>query len=356
MALLRRITALFAIAIAASLISSAAVAAGGLGDPLKNAQWGLSQIRAEEAWTRSEGTAVTIAIVDAGVDLDHPDLATKVLPGATFLGCGQMSCGNGDWQSGPANRRQFDSGHGTHVAGIAAAATGNGVGIAGVAPEASILPIKVLDGGGGSFDDVALGIRWAVAHGADVINLSLGANPGVQALTFTGIIEPVALAVADATSSGVVVVAAAGNLATPLCDTPAFDAGALCVAATDKRGLKAAYSALPIKPDLTSVAAPGGSVLPLCGEDIVSTVPPTGKPGPCGYGSGYDELAGTSMASPHVAGVAALLRAQGRGRDEIVSVLKSTSRQPGGMQGVFSPAYGWGVVDAAAAVAAPRSY
>lgn len=329
-------------------------------DPLYAKQWGPQQVRAEQAWAKSRGRGVIIAIVDSGIDLDHPDLRSKVIAGATFLGCSTISgsCGNGDWESGPAARRATKSPHGTHVAGTAAAATGNGIGIAGVAPDAKLLAVKVLDEDGGSFGDIAKGIRYSVSRGAKVINLSLGALPGVQALTFTGLISDVQQAVTYAASKGVVVVAAAGNdFVSPLCGTPAFDAGALCVTATDRREAPAAYSNSGIKPDLLSVAGPGGSVLPICGEDVVSTVPPgTGRSSVCGYGTAYDEFAGTSMASPHVAGVAALLVAQRRTRLGVLKALTSTARTPGvGLRGVWNPEYGYGIVDAAAAVATPRS-
>jgi serine protease len=152
------------------------------------------------------------------------------------------------------------------------------------------------------------------------------------------------------------VIAAAGNDSVPLCNEPGFDAGVVCVVSTDKRELRSAFSSGPIKPDLLAVSAPGGSLVPVCGEDIVSTVPAgTSSSGAtCGYGNNYDEFAGTSMATPHVAGVAALLAAQGRSVDNINSTLTSTARTPVlGLRGVFSPTYGYGIVDAAAAVAAP---
>ncbi len=343
-----------AAAIAGSLVI-AAPAAAATNDPLYAKQWGPQQVHAEQAWPVSTGAGATVGIVDSGVDFDHPDLAPKLLQGATFLDCGTTSCGNGDWQSGPTARVATASPHGTHVAGTAAAVTNNGIGIAGVAPDAQILPVKVLDEDGGSFEDIALGIRYAVDNGADVINLSLGALPGVQALVITGEITDVQDAITYARDHGVVVVAAAGNdFASPLCGTPAFDAGALCVVSTDKREARSAFSNFAINQQLDAVAGPGGSLAPVCGEDIVSTVPlGEGKSAACGYGADYDEYAGTSMATPHVAGVATLLAAQGRTDENIIEVLETTARKPViGTRGVFDPVYGYGIVDAAAAVAA----
>ena len=342
-----------AVLVGGSALTTAALAAS-TGDELSGKQWGLDQVRAPAAWSTTTGAGAVVAIVDSGVDRDHPDLQGKLVGGATFLGC-KTSCGDGDWESGPKDSAKDKSTHGTHVAGIAAATTGNGIGIAGVARDAQILPVKVLDEAGGSFADIAAGITYAADNGADVINLSLGALPGVQALTFTGLISDVQKAITYARSKDVVVVAAAGNdFQVPLCGTPAFDRGALCVTATDKREAPAAYSNMGINQNLQSVAGPGGSLLPLCGEDVLSTVPlGTGRSSGCGVGTDYDEYAGTSMAAPHVAGVATLLAAQGRSANEIMSVLLSTSRQPvSGLRGVFTPSYGFGIVDAAAAVAA----
>ncbi len=332
---------------------SATPASAAPNDPFYAKQYGPQQVRAEQAWSTSRGAGVVIAIVDTGVDLTHPDLKSKLVKGATFIDC-TTSCGNGDWR-GPDGVGQPDDGHGTHVAGIAAAATGNGVGMAGVAPDAKIMPIKVLEDGGGSFEDIANGIRWAADNGAKVVNLSLGALQGVQALTVTGLISDVQEAITYANGKGVAVIAAAGNDAVPLCNTPGFDAGSVCVAATDKREAPAAYSSGTLKPDLLAVSAPGGSVLPVCGEDIVSTVPlGTGRSATCGYGKDYDEFAGTSMATPHVAGVAALLMAQGRTLSNVYDTLIKTARLPGtDVRGVYTPEYGYGIVDAQAAVAAP---
>ena len=347
-----------ALAAAATVLGGSALTAAALAGPSNDEyfakQWGLQQVKAPAAWTVSTGAGAVVAIVDSGVDRDHPELSGKLVGGATFLGCGERSCGDGDWESGPQDSLADKSTHGTHVAGIAAATADNGIGIAGVARDAKILPVKVLDEAGGSFQDIARGIRYAADQGADVINLSLGAIPGAQALTVTGLISDVQKAITYARSKDVVVVAAAGNdFQVPLCGTPAFDRGALCVTATDKREAPAAYSNMGVNQQLQSVAAPGGSILPACGEDVLSTVPVgTGRSAVCGYTDSYDEFAGTSMAAPHVAGVATLLAAQGLGADSIMSILLRTSRQPvSGARGVFTPSYGFGIVDAAAAVA-----
>lgn len=336
-----------------SLVAAAAAASTAPSDPLYEQQWGPQQVRAEQAWETSTGKGAVIAIVDSGVDLSHPDLKRKLVRGATFVDECFPSCGNGDWR-GPDGEPDGDE-HGTHVAGIAAAATDNGVGIAGVAPDATIMPVKVLEEGSGSFTDIANGIRWAADHRADVINMSLGAVQGVQILVQAGVITDVQDAIRYANSKGVAVIAAAGNDAVPVCNTPAFDFGAMCVVATDKREARAAYSSGAVDPELLSVSAPGGSVLPACDEDVLSTVPTgTGGNETCGYDSAYDEYAGTSMAAPHVAGVAALLAAQGRSVDGIYQTLVSTSRQPlTEVRGVFTPTFGYGIVDAEAAVAAP---
>jgi subtilisin family serine protease len=335
------------------LLAASGAAQAAPNDPLwAEWQWGPRQIKAQNAWTKTKGAGITIGIVDAGIDLGHPDLDAKVIAGRTFLECGKAGCGNGDWESGPAARRATKSVHGTHVAGIAGAETGNGVGISGVAPSARLLAVKVIDEDGGTTQDVALGVDYARTHGAKVINLSLGGLPGEELLVLAGLQDPVISAIKRATNAGITVVVSAGNDSYPLCENPAIAGKAICVVATDSREARSFYSSGGIKPDMLSVAAPGGSAVPICGEDIVSTVP-VGESlngDTCGYGANYDEIAGTSMAAPHVAGVAALLRAQGRSAANTLEAITKTARQPGtGTRGTWTPLYGYGIVDAAAA-------
>ena len=233
-------------------------------DPFYGLQWGQQQLHTEPAWTTSTGAGQTIAIVDAGIELSHPDLAGKIVGGATFTGCATNpdGCGNGDWQSAPSAGPP--SPHGTHVAGIAAATTNNGVGVAGTAPDAKLLAVKVLTDDGGSFEEIAAGIRWSADHGADVINMSLGALPGVQALEITGAIADAKEAIDYARSKGVVVVAAAGNDFASICGSPSFSDGALCVTSTDRNEQRSSLSNFGVKPSMDAVAAPGGAGLVSC--------------------------------------------------------------------------------------------
>jgi subtilisin family serine protease len=224
-----------------------------------------------------------------------------------------------------------------------------------VAPLAKVMPIKIGDRQGNSDEgDIANGIRWAVAHGARVINLSL-AFPASATLFMD--------AVRAAVARGVVVVASAGNRTDPLCQYPAAIPEVVCVTATDRNEAPSVYSSGGVKEGLRSLAAPGGAGLPGqvaavpypdCTERILSTWPRgDAGVGRCPGEGGYRYLSGTSLSSPHVAGVVALLLAQGRTPARAVEVLIATARTPGAGPGAWTPQYGHGIADAAAAVAAP---
>jgi serine protease len=347
---MRKTTVLASLGAAVLVATGLTTAHAASDDPLRGQQWGLDQVRAEPAWRTSTGAGAVVAVVDTGVDFAHPDLRANLLQGATFTGCakGAAPCGNGDFR-GPDGNNDADE-HGTHVAGIVAADADNGIGVAGVAPDAKILPVKVLENGSGAFEEIAAGIRWSVDHGADVVNMSLGGLPGTQALTLTGVESTVTEAITYANDNGVAVIVAAGNTGTPFCNTPAFEPGAICVASTDRNEAKSWFSELPNKADFKAVSAPGGAGAVFCEDDIVSTVPLGTGSEACGQAD-YDYYAGTSMATPHVAGVAALLYAQGRTLIEVEDALLGTARQPvTGTTGIYSPAFGYGIVDAQAAV------
>lgn len=305
-------------------------------DPMRENQWGLSEVNATKAWPRSRGRGVVVAVVDTGIDLRHPDLKAKLVRGANFVR--------------PGEAPQDDHGHGTHVAGVIAAATDNGIGISGVAPDAKLMPVKVLDkNGSGSSAAIAAGIRFAADNGARVINLSLGQHPILGAVaTLTGGNEPLLAAVRHAYEKGVVIVAAAGNTTVPICSEPAAAPNVICVGAVGPDEMRAYYSQGDATMTKWFVCGPGGSGFggDSDASNILSTV---GRGTPLDTrDSGYVAIAGTSMAAPHVAGVAALVAAKRRGAEQIAKIVVESARDlgPPGRDSV----YGYGVVDAAGAV------
>ena len=309
-------------------------------DPLQSRQWGLSMVRATTAWSGATGEGVIIAVVDSGVDKDHPELADKLVKGASFVGCpeGKRPCDNWD----------DDSGHGTHVAGIAAAPL-DGVGVVGVAPNARIMPVRVTQGGRGTSRDFADGIRYAVDNGADVINMSLGGVPGVkQAYDAVGFDVAVAKAMQYAIDHGVLVVYSAGNESAPVCGQHSLFDGqaALCVGAVDKRKIHSAYSNVGMGVD---VVAPGGLGSVFCDddEDILSTYS-IAHDTECPDSGGYETTAGTSMAAPFVSGIAALLAENGITGEAAGARIKATAVDLG-LPGNDS-VYGSGLVDAVKAL------
>jgi len=309
-------------------------------DPFYSFQWHLDGpafggIHTEAAWDTSNGAGAVVAVIDTGVAYENydegrgkkyylaPDLAnTSFVPGYDFV--------NDD------THPNDDEGHGTHVTGTIAQSTNNSLGVAGVAFGASIMPVKVLDGNGsGTYADVASGIRWAADNGAKVINLSLGGSSPATVLEE---------AVAYAYTLGVTIVAAAGNDGLGVVGYPAaYDDYVIAVGATRYDETRAYYSNYGASLDLV---APGGDV----------TVDQNGD----GYGDGvlqqtfgnrtndwgYYFYQGTSMATPHVAGVAALVIANGNATtpDEVRSALESTADDLGASG--RDDFYGQGLVNA----------
>ena len=310
--------------LAVSLMGAApAGAAQYLGD-----QWGLTVIGAPTAWQYGTGSGVKIGIVDTGVDLTQQDLQGKVVAAQDFLT--SPSC------TPPAAQGQDDNGHGTHVAGIAAA-TG-AVGVSGVAPGASLVVAKVLDcQGSGEYQDVVSGINWAVSEHAQVINLSLG-DASIGGVLDPSNLEgsPLASALQNAWAHGAIPVIAAGNNsngALGLGDANYSGLPAVVVAATGSpsNGEQASLASYSngVNEAQWGVAAPGGDdpagpTSPACGAydpyEILSTYWTSANPTSC-----YASDEGTSMATPFVSGALALLLGRGLSPTQAVQTLLSTA-------------------------------
>jgi subtilisin family serine protease len=292
-------------------------------DPYYKYQWHLAQLNIPKAWAITKGEGVVVAVVDTGVSVNE-DGFHKLVKGYDFV--------DNDDRPDDAN------GHGTHVAGTIAQASNNGKGVAGVAPMASIMPIRVLDANGsGSNTSVANGIIWAVDHGANIINLSLGSP------TNSDVVED---ACAYAYENGVTVIAATGNDGfTDYIGYPAALPTTIAVGSVDATKTVAFYSNQGKQIDLV---APGGDTTGDADGDgmqdgvLQETI--------LGGVWAYHYLQGTSMATPHVAGAAALLYANGvRDPDGIREALTSTARDLG--EKGWDSAYGSGLLDPVAALA-----
>jgi serine protease len=313
-------------------------------DPRYGEQWDFTAtngMRIPGAWDVATGTGVTVAVIDTGITA-HPDLDANVLPGYDFVSdataardgngrdanaqdqgdwyaageCGQTTAGNSSW-------------HGTHVAGTVAAVTGNATGVAGVAPNAKVVPVRVLAKCGGSLSDIADAIIWSAggtvsgipanANPAKVINMSLGGS-GSCGTTYQAAID-------SAVSRGATVVVAAGNSNQDASGfRPANCNNVVSVAASNPGGSLSYYSNYGATVDLT---APGGDVR-VTGGGILSTIN-TGTTTPSS--AGYANYQGTSMAAPHVAGLAALMKSKTSSLTpaQVESTLKQGTRaMPGG--------------------------
>jgi len=277
-------------------------------DPLYPQQWGLSTVSAPAAWDTTVGTGTTIAIVDTGIDISHPDLSDRIVAGYNTLT--------------DSSDAMDDNGHGTRMAGVAAATGFNDLGVIGVAPNAWLMPIKSLGStGAGTYADIAQGIVYATDHGARVINLSLGGAVDSSTL-FT--------AVTYALDHGVVLVAAAGNDGFSARAYPAAYPGVIAVAATDVGDSVATFSNYG---SWISLAAPGVGILTT------------------NLGGGYSDSTGTSPASPFVAGAAALvLSLNPQLQPQEVAAILDLASDDRGAPGV-DPHFGWGRLNVGRAVA-----
>jgi serine protease len=283
-------------------------------DPEYSKQWNFRNINIEQAWDETKGAGTTVAIIDTGVS-QVPDLKlTNFVKGYDFVN--------------DKDDASDDNGHGTHVAGTIAQSTNNGYGVAGIAYQASIMPLKVLSGsGGGTIADIAEAIKFAADNGATVINMSLGGG---------GASSMMEEAIKYAHNKGVVIVAAAGNEGRNSASYPARYPDVISVSATDAAGHKASYSNFGAGVD---ISAPGGSET---GKILQNTVDPRSGE------SVFVGFQGTSMAAPHVAGVAALIRATGvEDPNEVSAILKQSSRK---VQEDHLNHFGAGHLDAGAAV------
>ena len=283
--------------------------------------WGVDRIDADKVWGSdgvpqtdtgaNTGAGVNIAVLDTGIDADHPDLYANVKGGINFVSIPA-------WKRANPTKWDDDNGHGTHVAGTIAAMD-NDIGVIGVAPDASLYGVKVLDrSGSGYLSDIIAGIDWAKNNNMDIITMSLGAS--LDVLSFE-------TACNNAYDAGVVIVAAAGNNDGGAVSWPAAYSSVIAVSATDSNDNLASYSN---KGSQVELAAPGSG--------IYSTY----------KGGIYGTMSGTSMATPHVTGVAALVIASGtnyRDNPDAVRAQLTFTAEDLGTTG-WDASFGYGLIDA----------
>ncbi len=323
-------------------------------DPLYADQWHYFEstggLSLPDAWDTTTGTGVVVAVIDTGYR-PHADLVANILPGFDMIS-DPFTANDGDGRDndaidpGDPCGSNFSSWHGTHVAGTVAAVANNGLGVAGVAYGASVVPVRVLGRCGGYTSDIADGVIWAAggtvggvpanANPAQVLNLSLGGF-GSCSNTYQDAFD-------IARANGATTTVSAGNSSSDAANfQPASCNGVITVAATNRNGGRANYSNFGA---VVEIAAPGGQILPVAANGVLSTLNAGAiAPGP----DIYEYYQGTSMAAPHVAGLAALLYSVNPELtpDQVEAVIIDTARAfPG-----TCDQCGSGIADAAAAVA-----
>lgn len=291
-------------------------------DPSSSLQWGLAKLDLPEAWDLSHGSpAVTIGIIDTGIDGNHDDLTGRVVAGHNFVSNSTIS----------ANSNSDDNSHGTNIAGVIGALTNNGVGIAGVDWNARLMPLKVADAvGNADATAVTNAIIFAADNGVDVLNMSLGSSADNAAVRD---------AIDYAGTKNVVMVGAAGNESGQPILYPAAYSGVIAVGSVDTSDVRSSFS--NIGPEL-DVMAPG--------EAIVTTTYRSSAPT---NHSQYETVSGTSLSAPYVSGVAALLLDYHPGLtpSDVETILRATADKPAGMSGqTATNSYGYGRVNATRAL------
>ena len=265
----------------------------------KEVPWGVKRVNASAAWDYGSGAGVKVAVVDTGIDFNHPDLAPNYKGGYNAVA--------------PAEQPLDDQGHGTHVSGTIAAVK-DLKGVVGVAPKVDLYGVKVLDkNGSGQYSWIVAGIEWAILNKMDVINMSLGGGSGTEAMKQVMI---------KARQAGVTVVCAAGNDSGPV-NYPAKYPEAIAVSASDSADKIASFSSRGAE---LALIAPG--------VNVYSTK----------KGGGYTSMSGTSMACPHAAGLAALAVGAGAKGPEAVRAALRAAAEP--LPGLGPNEQGAGLVDA----------